>query len=432
MAASVLFSTAIWGAILILVVRVCAVSGLAFGKNNRVIAAVTEDKSLGGGFEAGKRELLNIFLLALLFRLIVFLLSACAVYIFRDKPISFEDFMNEYLKWDANNYQRIAIGGYKYHTENGTDYTTLVFFPLYPWLVRIFSPVFRNEILSGIITSALLYSGGCCYLYKLLSLDCGRSAAVRTLVYISVFPHALFFGVMMNESTLLFTVCAALYYIRTHNWKLAGVFGALAALSRLAGILLVVPAAVEWLEHYEILGRLKEKKIAEVWRLFYGKGLWIFLMLAGVAIYLFCNYKTTGEWFKFLEYEERYWQQKNCYFGSGFKVIFDNLVQSDGYTKFAIWIPGAVSSIFVTAALIYGLRRQRNMYSAFLIAYLIVNAGITWPISFGRYMTCAVPAFMSLSDFSERHRWTEPIITAAMAAAFGIYFVAYFMGRQIL
>ena len=52
--------------------------------------------------------------------------------------------------------------------------------------------------------------------------------------------------------------------------------GAAAALSRMLGILLAIPAAVEWLEHYKIFEKLKNKDIKTVWQLFYSKGLWIF------------------------------------------------------------------------------------------------------------------------------------------------------------
>ena len=58
---------------------------------------------------------------------------------------------------------------------------------------------------------------------------------------------------------LLFTSAATLYYIRKHKWYLVGIWGAAAALSRMVGILLAIPAAVEWLEHYKIFEKLKTK-----------------------------------------------------------------------------------------------------------------------------------------------------------------------------
>lgn len=427
---SLISSVLIWGAAILVLIRIINKSGIQLD-TNRLISKLTCDKSMNASFKTDRNELFAVFGMAFLFRCLVFLISICAVYMFKDHGYSFSDYMNEYLKWDANNYQRIAIGGYSYHIENG-DFTTLAFFPLYPWLVRIVNLIFRNEVLSGIIMSGLLYSGACTYLYKLFSIDYNKSTAIRALVYLSVFPHALFFGVMMNESMLLFTMAATFYYIRTHNWKLVGIFGALAALSRMVGILMAIPAAIEWLEHYEILGKLREKKIKEIWRLFYSKGLWIFLMLAGLGIYLFCNYKTTGEWFKFLEYQKKYWSNGSCYFGNGITTMVDNMIHKTGSAKFEIWIPEVMSVIFVTATLIYGVTRHRNMYTGFLLIYIIINTGFEWPISIARYMTCAVPAFLILSDFSERHKWTETLITCSMAITMGIYLVGYFMFKQIL
>lgn len=427
---SILASILVWGSAALLLLRLVSNSGISLGKS-RAISEILADKSLGGGFETTAKDIAKIFGLAMAFRAAVFLLSICAIYIFKDQQFSWKDLLNTYLQWDANNYQRIAIGGYTYHTENG-DFTTLAFFPLYPWMIRILTLIFRNEIVSGIVLSSVLYAGSCCYLYKLMALDYNRSTAIRAIIYMSVFPHALFFGVMMNESTLLFMSMATFYYIRKHDWMKVGIFGALAALSRMAGILLAVPAAVEWLEHYEILGKIRSGKIKEAWKLFYSKGLWIFLMLAGIGIYLFCNYKVTGDWFKFLEYQDKYWSNDVDYFGNGIGLIFDNALNETKFTRFAIWIPEACSVILAIAALVYGIRRSKSMYTSFLIVYIIVNTSMGWPISVARYMTCAIPIFIAMSDFSERHRWTEPLITSSMAVGMGIYLAAYFMSKQIL
>ena len=120
--------------------------------------------------------------------------------------------------------------------------------------------IFRDLRVSGLLTSFALYSGACCFLYKLFSIDYSKSVAVRAIVYLSAFPHALFFGTLMNESMLLFTSAATLYYIRKHKWYLVGIWGAAAALSRMVGILLAIPAAVEWLEHYKIFEKLKKQR----------------------------------------------------------------------------------------------------------------------------------------------------------------------------
>ncbi|MDD6763636.1 MAG: glycosyltransferase family 39 protein [Clostridiales bacterium] len=426
----IISSVCIWGAVIVVILRILSNSGISLG-GSRLNQVITADKSLKGGFDIGRFDLLKLFGLAMLFRLVIFMISICSIYIMKDSSMSFEDILNTYMQWDAKNYERIALGGYTYYNIDG-DYLTLVFFPLYPWLIRLASIFLTNIRVSGILVSWLLYAGACCYLYRLMAVDYNKSTAKRTIVFISAFPHALFFGTMMNESLLLFMSAATLYYIRKHDWVKVGIFGALAALSRMAGLLLAFPAAVEWLEYYGILGKLKEKKIKAVWNLFYSKGLWIFLMLAGLGIYLFCNYKVTGDCFKFFEYEEKYWYQGFTYFGKSLTTMFSYFIKETKYTRFAIWIPAVCSVTFVVAALIYGLRKHRSMYIAYLIVFFIVNAGAKWPISEARYMTCAIPAFMILADFSERHKWTEQVITIGMAVAMGVYLTAYFMQKQIL
>lgn len=427
---TIISSVVIWGAAAVILLRILGFSGVRLG-NSRTVGILTADTSEKGGFDVSRRDTAVVFGLSLSFRAIVFLISIFAIFLVYDNDFSVNHLWESYMQWDAHNYDRIATGGYGFYTENG-NYTTLAFFPLYPWLIRLLNPIFGSNIISGIIVSALCYSGACAFLYKLLALDYCKPTAIRTLVYLSVFPHALFFGVMMNESLLLFTMAATLYYIRRHDWSMAGIFGALAAMSRMVGILLAIPAAVEWLEHYKIGEKLINKSFGEVLRLFVRKGLWIFLMLFGIGVYLFCNYKTTGDWFKFLEYQKLVWNNGSCYFGKSIQLMLDYARSTTGYTRFAIWIPELAAVAFMAVTLVYGIRRTRSMYTAFLLVYFIINVGFEWPISVARYVTCAIPSFVVLSDFSERHKWTEPIITTTSAIAFGVFFTAYFMSRQIL
>ena len=254
---SILSSIIIWSAVLIIALRVVTNSGIQFS-NNKYISELTCYKGTSSNYKTTKKDILCVFLLAFSFRIIVFLFSVVIIYMFNDNINSFGDILEQYMKWDANNYVRIATGGYTYYTE-GENFTTLAFFPLYPWLMRIVNIIFRDLRVSGLLTSFALYSGACCFLYKLFSIDYSKSVAVRAIVYMSVFPHALFFGTLMNESMLLFTSAATLYYIRKHKWYLVGIWGAAAALSRMLGILLAIPAAVEWLEHYKIFEKLKKQ-----------------------------------------------------------------------------------------------------------------------------------------------------------------------------
>ena len=418
------------GAILVIALRVLAFSGLPV-KKNRVLDALLVKKNQQQSFTATSRETLAVFGIALLFRIAVFIISIFAIFLMADREFSFSGLLDTYMQWDARNYFRIATGGYSFYVENG-EFPTLAFFPLYPWIIKVLNVFIQNMTLSGLIVSFLAYSGACAYMYNLMSFDYSKQTAIRAIVFISVFPHSLFFGTMMNESMLLMTAMATLYYIRRHDWIKAGIFGALASMSRLAGIMLIIPATVEWIEHYEIISLLRKKSFSEVWQLIYKKALWIILMFLGTFVYLACNYHTTGEWFKFLEYQEMFWNNDTVYWGESLSTILQYVGNEKSFTLFAIWLPELISIVFVATLLIYGIRRTRNLYTSFLVVYMIINMSMSWPLSIARYMTCAIPAFMILSDFSERHKWTEHLITATMAITFGIYFTAYFMSRQIL
>ena len=119
--------------------------------------------------------------------------------------------------------------------------------------------------------------------------------------------------------------------------------------------------------------------------------------------------------------------------GTGINSIVSKLnLGTDKDMLASVWIPSLAAIIFVTANLFYGIRKHKSMYTAYLVVYLILNTSFDWVISVPRYMTCAIPAFLFLSDFSERHKWTEPIITASMAIGLGIYLTGYLCWKQIL
>src|ERR1043165_6922815 len=62
-------------------------------------------------------------------------------------------------RWDAPHYLDIARFGY---AARGQDALWIAFFPMYPFLVRVFSVLFGNLILSGLLVS-LVTAVGCAY-----------------------------------------------------------------------------------------------------------------------------------------------------------------------------------------------------------------------------------------------------------------------------
>ncbi len=141
-------------------------------------------------------------------------------------------------RWDAVHYINIATYGY-----HGTD---MAFFPLYPLLIAGLGPLAGNHLVAGMIVSNAALFFGLLYLYKLVEHEFGRTVARRAIFYISIFPTAVFFSAVYTEALFFMLTVASFYYMRERRWWLAGAIGFFAALTRVEGILLVVPFAVEW------------------------------------------------------------------------------------------------------------------------------------------------------------------------------------------
>lgn len=420
---SIISSIIIWGIIAVLVLRVIHFSGITI-MSGKVYNFLTSDLRQTT-YSNTTYNSLNIFLLAFLFRVIVFLLEIIILFMFSNQDYTIASFLRRLEIWDCSNYVRIASVGYSGFIDKGM-YSTLVFFPLYPYTAKILNYIINNIHVSLLLTSFLSYSGGCVFLYKLCHIDYGHNTAKKAVLYASVFPFAFFFGTMMNESMLFFTSVMTLYFIRKHNWPIAGICGALASSSRMVGIVLIIPAAIEWIEHYKILEKLKNSNIKETLILLYSKGLWILVMPLGLGFYLLCNYIVTGEWFKFLDYQNTLWGNGACYFGEHISNVAKYSIDfSGGARTFSTWIPYLLLIIFSIAIMIYGLRRNKSMYSAYFISYFILNATVQYPISGCRYMACIVPLFIVLADLSSRHKKADTLITVIFSILFGIYIVAY-------
>jgi hypothetical protein len=133
-------------------------------------------------------------------------------------------------RWDSVWYLQIAAHGY--FSPASTN-----FFPLYPLLVRLLTPLFGNALVASLGLSVACLVAGLLLLYRLSLLDLGESAARMTVLLVAVFPTSLFLSAIYPTSLYLMLVLAALYAARREQWALAGLCGGLAAATRSNGVL---------------------------------------------------------------------------------------------------------------------------------------------------------------------------------------------------
>ncbi|HEX2087439.1 MAG TPA: mannosyltransferase family protein [Solirubrobacteraceae bacterium] len=141
--------------------------------------------------------------------------------------------------WDSGWFVEIAREGYD-------DPESPAFFPLYPLLVRVFGTLTGSEIVGGVVVSLACYAAALWLLHRLVALDFGPDVATLTVLLVALFPAAAYFTAVYSESLFLLLSVAAVYAARTDRWALAALAGALAAATRSAGVVLVVPLALLW------------------------------------------------------------------------------------------------------------------------------------------------------------------------------------------
>lgn len=148
-------------------------------------------------------------------------------------------FLDPWQHWDGQWYLRIARSGY-------ADDGSAAFFPLYPALIRMLTPVTGGDPLAAaLVISWLAFAGALVVLAKLLAADFGESIAGTSLLLLASFPTAFYFHAAYTESLFLLLAAGALLAARRRRWIAAGLLGLLAGLTRSAGFLLAPVLAIE-------------------------------------------------------------------------------------------------------------------------------------------------------------------------------------------
>ncbi|SFR80037.1 ArnT family glycosyltransferase [Anaeromicropila populeti] len=378
----------------------------------------------------------KVFSFALLWRIFLFFISVIAIRLFySDSSLSlnFSKVIEHWRRWDAGHYLGIAEFGYSGYLENGEP-LFLVFFPLYSYLVKLLHLIIPDFEVSALVVSFISYAIGCCYFYRLVCYDYGEKIAKRAVIYLSIFPFSFFFGGMMTESVFFMTCAAALYYIRRHQWGRMAVCAALCCLSRMAGLLVVMAAGIEMCIYYKPVAFIWRKEWKQLAVFFVDKVTFLFLAVSGTAGYLFINKQVTGNPFAFVKYQREHWFQGSTYMKNTLGLIMQSSFAKDvdHLSRVAIFLPEFIIFVFAVGCILYGLKKHYIVYVTFLLMYVMLNYSLSFLISGGRYMSCAIPMFVIMAEFSNKHQWADRLITVVSTLLLGIYLTGFLFLKNIM
>ena len=152
-------------------------------------------------------------------------------------------FTDVWARWDSVFFLRIAEHGYEHLAQSAT-----AFLPLYPALVGLLGRVlFGHYVFAGIIVSLATGLAAFMLLYRLAEGRLGAEGARRAVLYLALFPTALFLQAVYSESLYLLLSVAAFLLAERRRFLAAGVVCGLALLTRpVAVALLPALALLAW------------------------------------------------------------------------------------------------------------------------------------------------------------------------------------------
>lgn len=318
--------------------------------------------------------------------------------------------------WDAPHYLRIAEIGYRSGTPPPDDPLFIVFFPFFPLAVRAVSVLARDLILSGLLVSMAASVGGAWFLYRLVRLDAPHDDAWRAVLLLFAFPTAYYLAAPYSEALFLFAVLASVYAARTGRWRRAGLAGALATGTRVAGIALVPALLVE--------ARQNAGGRAELGR----RLAWVGAAGAGLAVYLGINWTVHGDPLWFLAIQRSHWFQHAI---PPWQSIIDaarGLLTGTGNStrSFILW--GRLSGfVFALPFLVIGIRRLRVADAVYGWVAFVLVLSTSWLISLPRYLLAVYPIFIVGACLTRSPVVLRPVL-AVSAAAQAFFFWRYASG----
>lgn len=324
-----------------------------------------------------------------------------------------------YGNTDARHYIDLAQYGYGNGEAFPEQYLMIVFFPLFPALLRAFSlgglvPYWLAALLVQLPLACLAAAG----LYALACRHFGAAAAKWALAFLAVSPAAFFYWAPMTESLFLALCVWYVLCLEQGRWLPCAALGLLAGLTRAPGGLLFGLAAV-WL--------------FLAWRQGGRRPAWgaVGAMLApaaGLGLYFLLNYAVYGNWQQYAVYQKEHWHNALGFFPGTVAYHLRYLAAGwaqDRTTAVYLYLVAVLCILAQLLVLALAARRLPAHYLAYGLAYTAVTTGVTWLISAPRYAVALFCLPLALGSLCAHRPWLRRLLLAALAACNALYMAQY-------
>lgn len=354
-------------------------------------------------FGSGKRRYLNYLLIALLFQTLL----SFIVFVLMNKYGKWPDqTQSVFSAWDAHHYQYLAQYGYQNH---GDEANFIVFFPLYPLIVRAFMFIIPSVTYASLLVTAI-FSIIAHFLYFILLDNTNLDRRVKVLSTLLFFltPINAYFFAAYTESLYLCLVLAFFILISRRNYLTASLIAMCAVLTRSVGILLIAPFL------FQIF---VDKNIKPI-----GHAAKATPIVLGYLVYLVINTFVFGSPLHYKYVMETHWYKSVVNPVSTYRNLFGDFPSNIFHRVSLTMRVDNVMVVFLPLLLVFYFLFKRHRLPYSWILWVMVNwfviASQSYLLSSTRYILVLFPVYIIIPLLIPRQKIFIPL-TLALVALFG-------------
>lgn len=285
-----------------------------------------------------------------------------------------------WIQWDGPHYIDLAKNWYQ---PSGEQSLWIVFYPLYPILIKVFNLLINDFASTTIIVSIIFSFTAAISLYELVLLDFNKRVAFLSVWFLNIFPTAYFLQASYGESIFLTLSLLTIYFFRKNHFLSSGIVSAFSTITRINGLLLL-PI---------LLFEMKN----------FSKSIVTFVLLpVGFLTYLTINYMIYGNPIYFLEPLQTNWYKRTQLPWIGIKNLL-NSVPNFSNPDYYIYISEIVAILFITIFSLIVFLSVRKSYGIYMFLNLLLITSTSFILSTPRYALILFPIYIALGKIKNMY-----------------------------
>jgi hypothetical protein len=341
--------------------------------------------------------------LVVMTRIVFMLVAYAAAWIFASSmDMPREGALAIWHRWDAVHYLAIAEHGYR---GPGTVGYVTAFWPLLPILVRGLSELGLSPIAAGLSISGAATLVATRYLYALAETEVGEGAGRKAVLYLLLFPTAVFLIAPYSEPVFLAGAIPAFYYARRRRWLAVAPAAFVAVAARPAGVFLLIGLAVEFLDQRDFSRRSLARAGAS-----------LCIAVLPLAAYLTYLWAIRGSPFAFLTDERVGWLREFKGPISAFLTTLRFVGEPSLDPNFRIAYAGEIAAAAIGLAFTaWAVLRRLWGYAAFMGTTLVTLLVSTHYFSVPRALLSLFPIVLLMASYTKERERAHDLVLAVSA-----------------